>query len=298
VNLLAWLDSLSGVASSDSVAADPASRRLALARLGRAAVATVPALVAATDALAGPPRVTSITTDALNLVLRVAFAQQALLTRALDASSTSVPAADRSTIETIRTLTTDLITQISLSVSQSGDVLETPRNYDFTGGRSAAGTGPLQPTTSTDDFLGLTQELTDLLSRTLISTLAPVAGSTVFTELITQLTATVSRMAATVRLIRQRRGATAATAWISEEDAAGAPALLAGVYQGESSAVVFKLDLLQTTSQTPPIPTNVLPLPLPPRATITEAFDQPLPLATDELLPQQKVTDLITLLTY
>ncbi len=310
MNLLAWLDTLSGVASSSDTdtgtnAADLASRRTALARLGRAAAATLPALTLAGNAVAGPPRVTSLTTDALNLTLRVALAQKALLTLALDTASTSVPAAERPTVETLLTLTTDMVARLGLSVGQSGDPVATPANYDFTGGRSAAGTGPLQPATSPDDFLGLTQELADLLTRTFISTMPALAGNTVFSELTAQFLGTASRIAATVRLMRQRRGATTANAWITEEDLAGAPTLFGGVYEGEASTTVFKLDLLQNIPAAPGnLLITVLPLPLPPRATITEAFDQPLPLdagsttVTAEVLPLKKVDALLTLLTY
>lgn len=276
MNLLTWLDALGGAAESSALA----SRRAALTRLGRTAALVVPGAALATQAVAGPPtRITSVVTDSLNLVLQVAYAQRALLDQALAAPSSPVPAANRAQFEAFAAEAADRVTRLVDSVGNSGDVVEQPLPYDFA-------RGGLSPLTSSADFLGLLQELTDLLSRTLLSTLGPLTGNQVFTELVAQLLGTTSRTAARVRQLRN------ASPWITGADAAGAPALLAAAYEAEDALVVFNLNLVGTPAV----------LPDPPRTmdVLTQAFDRPLPLAMGtpaETLPRQHVEALISLIS-
>ncbi len=297
MKLLSWLDALSGTADSGTVGA---SRRAALARLGRAALATAPLLAGAATVTAGPPlRVTSFVTDALNLLLRVAYPQQALLAAALAAGGTPFPdAAARTAFEQQQVLLNNLINRLRTSVGASGDAVEAPRAYDLTGNASTAGGGPLNPRTSYADFLVLAQVFADVLSRTLLSTLPTLGGNTVFAELSGQLLGTTSRLAASARRRRQLMG-TAVQPWIVEaEDAATLPPLFTTQtkpYEGENTTLVFSI--LELTAVDAPMampPVYAVLNPVPARAVLTAAFDQPLALVAPESLPQGAVAQLLT----
>ena len=283
MNLLTWLDALSATGATGAPAGSAASsRRAALARLGRNALAVVPVLASVQAVTAGPPaRVSSLTTDALNLVLRVAHLQQALLTAAL-ANAALVPAPDRPRFEAMQPLLTDLIAQLGRSVSVSGDTIELAGNYDFTGNSSAAGGGPFNPLGSYDDLLLLAQIFGDTLSRILLSSLSVLSNNTVFAELVGQVLGTTSRLAADTRLLRQVRNP-AVQPWIVEAENATLPPFFieqVAAYENEDRTVVFNvLDLAKTDT------TAVLSAPIPARASITAAFDQPFPLTRAEALP-------------
>jgi hypothetical protein len=312
VNLLAWLDAIGRTdAAPTDFASNPAAastRRAALARLGRAALAATP-LVATTTALAGPPpRVTSVTTDSLNLLLRVAYPQRKLINDALTGGTLSIPGSDRTAFEQHRAFLDDLINRLTLSVRTSGEIVEPVRNYDFTGNASAAGGGPLAPFTSYADFLLLMQVFSDTLSRVALSLLTAIAGSTVFTELAGQILGTASRLAADARLRRQANGVAAVRPWIVEtEDPSTLPPLFTTTtkpYEGENSNTVFGGILqLDTPPRVPPA-TTPLPVldPVPANPVLTAAFDQPLTLATVnsvvETLPQKAVTDILAPFVY
>lgn len=298
MQLLAWLDALgatdfSSDSASASAAVGGASRRAALARLGRGALTTVPAALTAFAATAGPPpRVTSVVTDAHNLVLRVAHAQRALLDAGLAAAGL-VPAAEVARLQAVRDHTHDLIGRLQESVRLSGDaVAPVPLAYDFTG-NSGAGAGPLSPFTFYDDLLVLAQVLADTLSRMLLSSLTVLAGNTVFAGLAGQLLGTTSRLAADVRLLRQPRNPTVQPWIVDGEGPATLPALLVEqvpAYDGEDRTLIFGvLDLASTGTNA------VLPDPVPARAVLTAAFDQPLPITADELLPLGSINRLLAL---
>lgn len=286
MNLLTWLDALSRAATPDA-----APRRAALTRLGRAALAAVPALTLATSAVAGPPRPESYVTDRLNLLLRVALAQQALFTTGLlnTPNGTAFPSADaRALFVTLQALADDSVARLRTAIERSGDVAATPANYDFTGGQGSSN-GPLHPfgaSASFADFIGLAQALTDLYSRALITLLGLLQGGGTFTDLVAQLLATNSRMAA---LIRRQAGT---TPWITQTNLGSAPSLLAAFYDGEANTKQFGLELTTTGANA------VLPAPQPATAVLTEAFDEPLPIATGETYPVRAVETRLALLTY
>ncbi len=268
MTLFSWLESLAAL-TPDPLAtpAGPASRRGALARLGRGAVAASglgATLLASPNAAAAPQ---SVVTDALNTVLRVAQAQQALLTTALAASATLFPApADRTTFEQLALAMNDLVGQLRTAITQSGDAAEVPLRYDFSGAGltgAPAQTGPLQPLTSYADLLTLTQALADLLTRTLVGQLGVVAG-TLFTDLLGQLLPTAARLAALVR----RRTTAGASVWVrgGENDV---PNLFSLFYADDDNTTIFG------------IPVAITPgLSGRPAALYTESFDEPMTAAT------------------
>lgn len=279
-----WLDALSRAATPGA-----APRRAALTQLGRAALATLPALTLATTAVAGPPRTESFVTDGLNVLLRVALAQQALLTQGLSTTNgTSFPSADaRTRYETLKALADDSVARLRTGIERSGDVAVVPENYDFSGGRSSAHGGPFEPFgPNYVNFQAVAQALTELFSRTLITVIGPLLGASTFVELVAQLLATNSRMAALIR--RQR----STTPWITQTDLAGVPVQLATYYEGEANTTQFELNLTSTGT------TGVLPAPVPATSVLTEAFDEPLTVEPDETYPVKAVQARLTLLTY
>lgn len=307
MNLLTWLDALgavdsadfSGFADADAADSPAASRRAALARLGRGAVAAVPLIGTATGALAGPrPRVTSIVTDAFNLVLRVAYVPRALLTDALATGGTPLNATERDQLQSTKLLLDDLIARLQSTVSLSGDTTAAlpPRSYDFSGNANAGGGGPLNPIGSSADLLLLTQVLLDTLSRTLISTLPALVINAIFSEMAGQLLGTTSRLAAGVRALRAATGAPVQPWIVDAEGTTALPAIFTTQttpYAGEDSKIVFGvLDLAATVKP-------VLPQPLPDGTVLTAAFDQPLALmpaamgALAEVLPETAVNRLL-----
>ncbi|MBC7446910.1 MAG: hypothetical protein H7330_02505 [Hymenobacteraceae bacterium] len=292
MHLLAWLDALG---AADLPTASAATRRAALARLSRGALAAVPAALVAPAVAAGPsPRVTSVVTDAFNLILRVARAQRVLLENAL-AAGTPPAGAPRERFQLVLSYTTNLIERIENSIRLSGDALPPPRTYDFTGNAPSGG-GPLDPA-SYDDLLVLAQVFADSISRTLLSSLGVLAGNTVFAELSGQLLGTASRLAALVRLTRQER-VSAVRPWIVDAEASTLPAIFTTTtvpYAGEASTRIYSILDLATTG-----PTAVLPVdPDRTAADLTAAFDQPLPLAeatmttSAETLPVAAVNQLL-----
>ncbi len=303
MQLLAWLDALGAV---DSVPVSPisptagvpsaapasaASRRAALAQLGRGALAAIPAVGAAFAATAGPgPRVASIVTDAFNLILRAAYVQQALLAQALARPTLVVPAPDRARLEAIQPILDNLIVQLSGSISLSGDAVEAPAAYDFTGNRNVAGGGPFSPFTSYEDFLLLAQVFGDTLSRTLINGLNTLGGNGLFAELLAQFLGTTSRLAADVRHLRAAI-VPGVQPWPVDGDRSTLPPFFleqVPAYEGEDSAVVYNvLDLTYTGEAA------VLPEPLPARDVLTAAFDQPFPLTQSESVPTASLDRLL-----
>ena len=308
MHLLAWLDALGAADSSADSSADladasaAASRRAALARLGRGALATVPAGLTALAATAGPrPRITSVVTDALNLTLRVAHAQRSLLTGALATGGTPLPGpAEGARLQAVLDHTNDLIARVETSVRLSGDVIVTPpATYDFTGNRGMGGAGPLNPSGSYDDVLVLAQVFADTLSRALLSSFGVLTGNTVFAELAGQLLGTTSRLAADVRLLRQARNPAVQPWVVGAESPATLPALLVEqvpAYDGEDRTVICNILDLASTGVVLPNGTSTIVLdPIPPRAVITAAFDQPLPLTQTETLPFASLNRLLAL---
>ncbi len=294
MQFLAWLDALS---APDISAPGAASRRVALTRLGRGVLATLPAAVAIPAATAGPsPRITSVITDALNLVLRVARTQRALLAKGL-ADGTPPNGEARARFQMAHDYTHDLIVRVENSILLSGDALTPTYAYDFTGNSSATGGGPLNPS-SYDDLLVLAQVFADLISRTLVSSLSVLVGYTVFSELFGQLLGTASRLAALVRLTRQERVSTLRPWIIDAEGTAALPDIFTTTtmpYAGEASTIIFgTLDLASMGA------TAVLPAD-PARTTsdLTAAFDQPLPLVAatatvpGETLPIAAISQLL-----
>lgn len=284
MQLLTWLDALGAADSSASAA--PASRRAALARLGRAALTAVPA-AGVVPAVAGPPaRVASITTEFLYLALRVARAQTALLSQAL--TNNVPPTADRTLLELVRDTTLDLAARIE-AISISGDALPPVRQYSFTG--SPTGPGPFDPN-SYPDVLLLAQVFADTLSRVLISALGSLANNTAFAELAAQLLGTNSRLAALVRRARQAQVAAVQPWVIKEEEATNLPVVFVEevpVYGGESSERIFGVLNLAADSTD----TGAIFDPLPAVEQRTAAFDQPLLPVGTEIIPYTAVNQLL-----
>jgi len=268
----------------DRLAAAPAAptatpRRNLLGQLGRAALAALPAGLAALPAAASPK---DTPFDAVAQLLLLERVQLALYTQAL-AVSGLVPAAQVADFQRIRRHQTQHEAFLTQALQNAGAAVPTAPAFDFSGRHGVATNPVLFPNvlSNYDDFLALAQQLEDLGVRLYKTQAFAITTDSQLARAVLRIHAVEAEHAAHVRGLRRGRGAVVKN-WPSEADApivrpAAAQALTAAATGGEENPT-------QNLTLTVPIPFGTLLLIRDGTAihdpALAEAFDEPVSSAT------------------
>ncbi|OON67932.1 ferritin-like domain-containing protein [Hymenobacter sp. CRA2] len=275
---MSLLSLLQHLAAADTMP-QPTERRTALAQLARTAAVALPAVLAGAVVTPATAQRSGTLLDALLLILRVEWLQEAFYSRLLTAP-TVVPAAIQPDLALIRAQQQQHVALLENVISTSGGVLPTRPTYDFTGSHGQT-TPSLFPDvfTSADTALAVAQVLEDFSVRAYQGQLASLMSNNDLMDLVVRMYAVEGRHAAHLRRLRQQRGASVKP-WISGTDGDGPiPPATAPIYAGEG-----QLEQLATVSVYPPVKTSLVALlPTLPvltdaeqKAAATEAYDEPL----------------------
>lgn len=227
----------------------PAPRRHLLAQLGRAALAALPAGLAAQPATAAPHD-TSL--DAVTQLLLLERVQQALYTQALAAPGL-IPGAQVADFQRLQRHQTQHEAFLAQALRNAGAVVPALPAFDFSGRRGVLTNPVLFPNalSNYDDFLALAQQLEDLGVRLYQTQAFAIVNDSQLAQAMLRTLPVEARHAAHVRGLRRSRGAVVKN-WPSEADApivrTGAGLLLtAAATGGEANAT-------QTLTAATPVP--------------------------------------------
>ena len=268
MKLISLLDQLAATPAS----AAPAPRRALLARLGRAAAATLPLGLGATAAIAAPATIY----DSILQLLRIERLQVALYTRALGTTGL-IPAAQTADFQLLLAHQSQHVQFLTGTLQTAGAIVPAVPTFDFSGQHGVSTNPVLFPNvfSSFDSFLALAQQLEDLGVRLYKTHALSFTADKPLMTVLLRLQAAEARHAAHLRGLRRTRGAVALP-WPSTDDA---PIVRSGDAQRLTAAATDGEDIaVQSVSATANVPfTDLLLI-----RDNTEIHDPSLPEAFDE----------------
>ena len=237
MKLISLLDQLA--ATPVTPAATP--RRAALAQLGRAVGATLPAALIATPA-AAETKATS--QDAVTQLLLLERLQKAYYAQAL-AVAGLIPAAQTADFQRMLQHQTQHEAFLALALQNGGTTVPATPSFDFSGRKNVAANPVLFPNvlSSYDDFLALAQQLEDLGVRLYKALAFSITDDSQLAKSVLRMHTVEGEHSAHVRGLRRGRGV-AVRPWPSETDApitrpAAAQALTTAATDGEANGLQY-----------------------------------------------------------
>ncbi|MCA8831585.1 ferritin-like domain-containing protein [Hymenobacter pini] len=294
-----FLDFLGQLASLDTNTAAAAPRRSALARLGQAGTALLPALLTTLPAPSTAGTKDNTRLDALKMLLRFENLQNTFYARALGTQPggpTNPTAFLGSAINDVRTMQQHQqahAAQLATLITNAGSTLDAAPNYDFTGSRNGAQSAQFAGVyTNLDTFLKVAQVLEDASVRAYKTQATFLQSDNSLLETAIRMHSTEARHAAQIRTLRRQRGATVKS-WVSTSDVAITTAGTTPdtVYSGEANISQY-ITINNQVTRVPfdsTLPINVGTPPLSAAAIlakVAEAFDEPLDTASAESVLQ------------
>ncbi|MBX0291085.1 ferritin-like domain-containing protein [Hymenobacter sp. HSC-4F20] len=294
MEFLTLLARLADLSSETAPGPSGAPRREALARLGQAGAALLPAvLTALPSATTAAPQDNSTPLDVLRLALTLEYLESDFYARALALPNATAFFGSADNLVAIQTISAHEAQHVALLqrlLTDAGATVPAKPNFDFTGSKNGT-QAALYPDvfTNLDTFLKVAQLLEDAGVRAYKGQAEFVLADNNLLEALLRTHSTEARHASHIRTMRRQRGAVVKS-WVSPADA---PITTAGTvpnqaYAGESVVAQYvpgpRLVPFETT-----LPINVGTPQLSREAILAkvmEAFDEPIDAPTATQLAQ------------